>query len=136
MEFVIQAGLENASESRNHFFFECSYSVQLWKSLTTGIMGSAFTSSWADIMQLIAEGRNMDRKKWFCLRKCFKEDDRKRYQKQVELVEIQASEGDGGWIAILVWNQNMIVLHIIRAKCLVFFINQGQQSSCTKNFFF
>lgn len=62
---------KNASESRNHLFFECSYSVQILKILAMGIMGSTFMSSWFELMQLIAEGRNIDRKKLFCLRYAF-----------------------------------------------------------------
>lgn len=62
---------KNARENRNHLFFECSYSAQIWRSLAMGIMGSSFTSSWSDLMQLIAEGRRMDRKRLFCLRYAF-----------------------------------------------------------------
>ncbi|XP_056850826.1 uncharacterized protein LOC130500126 [Raphanus sativus] len=62
---------KNARENREHLFFECYYSGKIWESLAKGIMGNSFTNSWSAITHLIAEGRNMDRKKLFCLRYAF-----------------------------------------------------------------
>ncbi|XP_048611378.1 uncharacterized protein LOC125585766 [Brassica napus] len=63
---------KNSPEDRNHLFFECAYSSQVWESLNRGIMGTSFTNSWSwsDIVQLIV-GRSMEKKLFFCLRYTF-----------------------------------------------------------------
>lgn len=62
---------KNAGENRDHLFFECSYSDQIWESLYREIMGSSFSSSWVVIMNLITERGNMGKMKLFCLRYAF-----------------------------------------------------------------
>lgn len=61
---------KNAPESKNHLFFECSFSSQVWEYLVKGILGSAYTNDWNHILRLIndlAVGRN----KLFCIRYAF-----------------------------------------------------------------
>ena len=62
---------KNAGENRDHLFFECSYSGQIWESLSREIMESSFSSSWVVIMNLITERGNMGKMKLFCLRYAF-----------------------------------------------------------------
>ena len=61
---------KNSPEDRDHLFFECAYSSQVWESLSRGITGTSFTNSWSDIVQLIV-GRSMENKLLFCLRYSF-----------------------------------------------------------------
>ncbi|XP_018488270.1 uncharacterized protein LOC108858918 [Raphanus sativus] len=61
---------KNALENRDHLFFECSYSLQLWESLAKGIMGSSFTNSWPEIVSIATAGA-MERRKRFCFRYAF-----------------------------------------------------------------
>lgn len=62
----------NAYESRNHLFFDCFYSGQVWENLVRGIMGNSFAYSWLVIMNLISgDGGGMGRKKLLCLRYSF-----------------------------------------------------------------
>ncbi|XP_018435878.1 uncharacterized protein LOC108808193 [Raphanus sativus] len=61
---------KNVPENREHLFFECSYSLQLWKSLAKGIMGSSLTNSWLDIVSMATDGV-MERRKRFCFRYAF-----------------------------------------------------------------
>ena len=54
-------------ESRNHLFFECSFSNQLWEHLTKGILLSDYTNAWLSILEIISD-EGIERKKRFCLR--------------------------------------------------------------------
>ena len=60
----------SANESRNHLFFECSYSTQIWEKITTGILQNAYTNIWSGIQRLILDDT---RDKWslFCIRYVF-----------------------------------------------------------------
>lgn len=40
-------------ETREHIFFECTYSAEIWKALTKGFLKDQYTSKWVDILQLI-----------------------------------------------------------------------------------
>ena len=62
---------KSACESRDHFFFECSYSVQIWESLARRIMGNSFSNSWSEIMNRITTGGNLVKMKLLCLRYAF-----------------------------------------------------------------
>ncbi|XP_013595024.1 PREDICTED: uncharacterized protein LOC106303250 [Brassica oleracea var. oleracea] len=53
-------------ESRNHLFFECSFSSQLWEQLTKGILCGNYTNVWSSILETISD-EGMERKKRFCL---------------------------------------------------------------------
>ena len=61
---------KNAGENIDHLFFECSYSSQIWESLSKGIMESFFSRSWAVIMNLITERSNMGKMKLFLSQIC------------------------------------------------------------------
>lgn len=39
-----------ATECRNHLFFECVYSAQIWDYLLLGIMGSSHSTVWSDVV--------------------------------------------------------------------------------------
>ena len=54
-------------ESRNHLFFECSFTSQIWEHLVKGILCSDYTVQWDDIVRLIT-ARNMENKAQFCIR--------------------------------------------------------------------
>ncbi|KAF8116953.1 hypothetical protein N665_0013s0012 [Sinapis alba] len=60
----------NAPETRNHLFFDCSFSSQLWKNITIGILQGSFTTEW-DKLQVIIMDKQMDPKKLFCIRYAF-----------------------------------------------------------------
>ncbi|XP_013624976.1 PREDICTED: uncharacterized protein LOC106331202 [Brassica oleracea var. oleracea] len=57
---------KNASETRSHLFFECSYSTRVWEHLMKGVLLNDYTSVWSDILMLIKDER-MENKKKFCL---------------------------------------------------------------------
>lgn len=42
-------------ETRNHLFFTCSYSAQIWDSLTRGIMKTQYTTDWNRITGIIMD---------------------------------------------------------------------------------
>ena len=56
-----------AAESRVHLFFECSYSSQLWKHLTLGILRGSYSNSWSAIVMLIS-GSLKGKISSFCIR--------------------------------------------------------------------
>lgn len=56
-----------AMESRNHLFFECSYSSQVWEYLTLGILRSSYSNVWSIIVPLICDG-SRERMRSFCIR--------------------------------------------------------------------
>ncbi|XP_022548599.1 uncharacterized protein LOC111201248 [Brassica napus] len=41
-------------ESRNHQFFQCVYSAEIWNSLTKGLLGQYFTTDWTSLVQVLA----------------------------------------------------------------------------------
>ena len=46
-------------ETREHLFFSCSYSKQIWRGLTTILLGLRYTEDWSSILDLLADsGRN------------------------------------------------------------------------------
>lgn len=60
----------SGTESRNHIFFECCYSAQIWEKTVKGVMGSSYTKVWSEIMELIID-RNKEKKWMFCIRYAF-----------------------------------------------------------------
>ncbi|XP_013632736.1 PREDICTED: uncharacterized protein LOC106338262 [Brassica oleracea var. oleracea] len=42
-------------ETREHLFFECSYSLEIWQNLTRNILPSRFSSRWQDINELLSD---------------------------------------------------------------------------------
>lgn len=61
---------KNAVETRDHLFFDCTYSAQLWESLTLGILRSNFSKDWATIIALLTDN-SRGRKSTFCVRYSF-----------------------------------------------------------------
>ena len=61
---------KSADEDRDHLFFTCSYSSQVWENLARGIMGDSYTNLWSSIIPLLTV-RGMERRKRFCLRYAF-----------------------------------------------------------------
>ncbi|XP_009126345.2 uncharacterized protein LOC103851254 [Brassica rapa] len=61
---------KSASESRKHLFFECSYASQIWEHLMRGILRSAYSVKWDDLIRLLTDS-GMDKKKRFCFRYTF-----------------------------------------------------------------
>lgn len=61
---------KNAQETRNHLFFECSFSSQIWKHLIKGILQSSYTTDWVAVEGLIIDS-SMKKKKLFYLRYAF-----------------------------------------------------------------
>lgn len=61
---------KSADEDRDHLFFACSYSSQVWENLARGIMGDSYTNLWSSLIPLLTV-RGMERRKRFCLRYAF-----------------------------------------------------------------
>ena len=57
-------------ESRNHLFFECSYTGQVWEHIAKGILCNSFTNSWSEIMEILTD-LTSDNKSMFCIRYAF-----------------------------------------------------------------
>lgn len=55
---------KNAPESRNHLFFECSYTAQVWEHITKWILRNSFTNVWSEILILITD-ETMEKKSLF-----------------------------------------------------------------------
>jgi len=61
---------KRAGESRNHLFFECSYTSQIWEHLVKGILGRDFTTDWSEVVVLLSWVDN-DKKRSFYTRYAF-----------------------------------------------------------------
>lgn len=59
-----------AQESRDHLFFECVYTAQIWEFITRGILGSLYTNHWSEIIEIIGD-KSREKKSLFCLRYAF-----------------------------------------------------------------
>ena len=44
-------------ETRNHLFFSCSYSSQIWQKLVKGLLQLRYTEEWEDIFNLLLDSR-------------------------------------------------------------------------------
>lgn len=58
------------AESRNHLFFKCSYSAQVWYALVKGIFRNEYSEDWSLIVHRLSAGIP-DKKALFCLRYSF-----------------------------------------------------------------
>ncbi|XP_024011171.1 uncharacterized protein LOC112086470 [Eutrema salsugineum] len=58
-------------ETRDHLFFSCGYSSQVWKALVYTLLGTRYTTVWADIMTLVKTENWTDPTSLFLLRYCF-----------------------------------------------------------------
>lgn len=61
---------QQESEIRDHIFFDCVFSAEVWSLLPKDLLGSQFTSAWGDLIQLIMD-TNHDKKSRFLLRYTF-----------------------------------------------------------------
>lgn len=43
-------------ETKDHLFFECSYSSEVWSLLMSGLLQSSFTTKWSELLDLINHG--------------------------------------------------------------------------------
>lgn len=124
-----------APECRNHLFFECVYSAQVWDYLLLGIMRSSHSTAWTSIVPWVcAEDR--DKKREFCIRYAFqaavyaiwrkrnriKHGEKamplsmlkriidKGIRNKLYLIEKDRRKGMDGLLQFLVWNKNLISL--------------------------
>lgn len=44
-----------SQETRDHLFFECSYSSEVWSLLMSGLLQTSFTSKWSELLVLIMD---------------------------------------------------------------------------------
>lgn len=42
-------------ESRNHLFFSCTYSAEVWSGLTRNLLGARYTTQWQEIIELLLD---------------------------------------------------------------------------------
>lgn len=61
---------KNAVDNRNHLFFECSYSSQIWDHLMRGVLGSSYTTDWQEVVGLLSR-TDRERRRVFCTRYAF-----------------------------------------------------------------
>ena len=54
-------------ETRNHLFFSCAYSSQIWRMLMRGLLRSGYTERWDDIVELMLV-QGQDRVRFFLIR--------------------------------------------------------------------
>lgn len=57
-------------ESRDHLFFDCAYSREIWLGLMGGLLSTSYSHSWRDLIGLLT-GNALDAKTLFLLRYCF-----------------------------------------------------------------
>ena len=65
---------KSAAESRDHLFFECSFSTQVWEYIAKGVLRSSYTNVWSEIMTLIVDEKR-EKMSLFCLRYAFQASD-------------------------------------------------------------
>ncbi|XP_048623634.1 uncharacterized protein LOC125592486 [Brassica napus] len=58
---------KRAPETRNHLFFECSFSSWIWEHIVKGLLGRAYSNKWNIMVELISVS-TMEKRKRFCLR--------------------------------------------------------------------
>ena len=62
-----------ARMQRNHeitYFFECSYTSQVWEHLTKEILGDSYSNGWNDIALLLSDEK-MEKRRLFCIHYAF-----------------------------------------------------------------
>ena len=57
-------------ESRNHLFFACKFSEEVWKGLTQNLLSARYTNQWEEILQLLLV-QNRDKTETFLVRYVF-----------------------------------------------------------------
>lgn len=57
-------------ETRDHLFFECSFSAEIWRGLIRGLVGVGSSVSWSTLLQRLVSGSS-DRLSTFLIRYCF-----------------------------------------------------------------
>ena len=58
---------KNAPELRNHLFFECNLSAQVWEFIAKGLMGNSYTTDWLGIICIISD-KTWEKKSLICIR--------------------------------------------------------------------
>ena len=61
---------KNAPESRNHLYFECNLSAQVWEFIAKGLLRNSYTTDWSRIIRIISE-RTREKKSLICIRYAF-----------------------------------------------------------------
>ena len=61
---------KSAPEIRNHLFFMCAYTSQIWEHIARGVLCSSYTNVWSEIVSIIGD-ETMERKRLFCVRYAF-----------------------------------------------------------------
>ncbi|CAA7029679.1 unnamed protein product [Microthlaspi erraticum] len=49
---------QRQQETRNHIFFTCGYSSEVWGALTKGLLKRSYSSSWDSIVSFISDSRH------------------------------------------------------------------------------
>lgn len=49
------ACVQSLWKTRNHLFYTCSYSEEIWKTLTQGLLSSQYTNEWESLLQLLTD---------------------------------------------------------------------------------
>lgn len=57
---------KSAPETRNHLFFQCSFSSKVWKYLVQGILRNSHTNDWNTILRLMSD-QSMERRSFSAL---------------------------------------------------------------------
>ncbi|CAA7032182.1 unnamed protein product [Microthlaspi erraticum] len=57
-------------ETRDHLFFSCRYSAEIWSALSKGLLGLRYTTIWADLVTIISD-KSQDRIRLFLARYVF-----------------------------------------------------------------
>lgn len=57
-------------ETRNHLFFECDYSAQIWEYIAKGILRDSFTVIWSEVLVILMNEKR-ERMSLFCIRYAF-----------------------------------------------------------------
>ncbi|XP_013632770.1 PREDICTED: uncharacterized protein LOC106338301 [Brassica oleracea var. oleracea] len=58
------------AESRDHLFFYCSYTSQIWEHLMSGVLRNSYTTVWSEIIALLMRS-DWDKKRLFYIRYAF-----------------------------------------------------------------
>lgn len=61
---------KGAVETRDHLFYECLYSSQIWEFLVKGILRNAYTNTWSGVIAVITDG-SREKNSLFCVRYAF-----------------------------------------------------------------
>ncbi|CAG7896452.1 unnamed protein product [Brassica rapa] len=60
----------NAPKSRNHLFFECDISAQVWEFIAKGLLRQSFTVVWYEIIPIISD-KTREKKNLLCTKYAF-----------------------------------------------------------------